>query len=204
MHEIGLHRVSQNDIHNGLDDLMEGSQSDITYVDPPWGFGHEKYFHTALLKVDPGTVVPRPVENGFLDTFFQVIYKNSKNMAFVEYGERWQSEVQRSAEQAGFSSLAIAKVFYKANKKLLPYDLHIFSKVPVSLAPGYVESIEGKVGGAAVSYAALIPFAVKGGILLDACCGQGEFAKTALRLQMRFFGNEFNPARLAKTIKRLH
>jgi len=203
MHEIGLHRVSQNDIHDGLDDLMGDYQSDITYVDPPWGTGHEKFFHTALLKVDPDTTIPRPVENGFLESFFQALYKHSKNMVFVEYGERWHSEVQRNAEEAGFLPVAVIKVYYKASKKLLPYDLHIFSKIPVSLPANYVESVQGKVGGAAVSYTALAPFAVEGGILLDACCGQGEFAKTALRLKMRFFGNEFNPARLTKTVQRL-
>ena len=55
MESIGVHRLTNHNLMDGIDDLMVGLQADIALIDPPWGEGNEKYWHTALAKVDPKT-----------------------------------------------------------------------------------------------------------------------------------------------------
>ena len=199
MQEIGGHRLSQLDINGGIDALMQEDQADIVYVDPPWGAGHEKFFHTVLRKAVPDSNVLLYSHDVFLDSLFRSAVEHTKNLVFMEYGIRWEAEIQERGIAEGLTSYGVIPVLYKAGK-LLPYHLHIFSKEPVSIPIGYIESITGLIGSA-VALAAVTPFAVPGGILLDPCCGHGAFAKIAVKVGMRFFGNEFNPMRLAKTEK---
>ncbi len=47
--------------------------------------------------------------------------------------------------------------------------------------------------------AAIAPWAEPDAILVDPCCGLGLMAKAAKKHKMRFFGNELNAARMART-----
>ena len=199
MQEIGPHRLTRDDIRDGLDSLMIGQQADVTYVDPPWGLGHEKSFYTALLKVEPDTTVAQPDHEKFMDSLFSVLWKHSKNMVFVEYGLRWESEIRDRSDKAGFIHQGIVDAFYKDGGKLRPYQVHVLSKEPVVLTEEYYKDASGRVGGRDVAQAVVRPFVSDGDIMLDPCCGLGNFAKVAVALNLRFYGNEFNPKRLQRT-----
>jgi hypothetical protein len=196
--KVGEHRVTNRDVTLGLRDLMNGQLADITVVDPPWGEGNEKFWHTMLKKDDPETTITRVPHSEFLPSLLNLLYENSKNICFMEYGVRWQQEVIEHVQDSGFLHLGVTQCLYKAGGKTLPLDLHIMSKTPIDLPDEYMNSITGTIGFDG-SRKALQPFAKEGGILFDPCCGLGGYAKLAKEFKMRFYGNEMNPKRFNET-----
>ena len=200
MEEIGSHRLTNKNIMDGLDDLMDGFQADIALIDPPWGEGNEKYWHTILAKVDPSTAIIRPEHNDFLNQFFKLLKKHTKpdSWVFVEYGVRWVDEIIQIGESQGLRSLAVVELTYKAGGKVLPKHMHIFAHTNRPLPAGLVDSMTGLVEFEAMKM--VIPkISEPGQIMLDTCSGLGGFAKIAQKSGMRYFGNEMNPQRWGRT-----
>ena len=202
MESIGVHRLTNHNLMDGIDELMVGLQADIALIDPPWGEGNEKYWHTALAKVDPKTNIIRPPHNEFLDQFFYLLKQWTKPDAFifVEYGVRWREEIVRRGEISGLHSLSIVEAKYKASSKLLPYDMHIFGHSKKVLSPKMLNELSGRQGFE-VARAAMREISSSGQVMLDLCSGLGGFAKVAHEFGLRYFGNEMNPSRYARTEK---
>lgn len=195
------HRVTNRNIMDGIDELMQGEVADISLVDPPWGEGNEKYWHTMLAKVDPLTTIKRPSHDAFLSQLMSLLYRYTKGMVFVVYGVRWRDELIRYANDAGLYSLATVRASYVGG----PLDIHFLNKEEIELSQDYLQEVaeaESKRGQKFPKVrAAIKPFATKGGILLDPCSGLGGYVKVAADAGMRYFGNEMNPARFQRTVK---
>ena len=195
------HRATNRNIMDGIDELMRGEVADISLVDPPWGEGNEKYWHTMLAKVDPLTSIKRPSHDAFLKQLMTLLYSHTKGMIFVVYGVRWRDELIRYASDAGLHSLAVVRGSYVRG----PLDIHFLNKENVELSEAYLQEVSEAQRKRGQKFpkvrVAIKPFATENGILLDPCSGLGGYAKVAADAGMRYFGNEMNPARYRRTVK---
>ena len=207
--EFGQHRVRHGDVTDakGIVRLMGGDRATIMYSDPPWGEGNIKYWATMNKKMTGDVVEPAPLST-FLDSIFDIAEAYVDRWLVVEYGVRWRSEIQTRGVNAGFIPRDVIEIQYRSGSKMLPLDLHVFSKVGLELPEGYSAGVKGTSGYSGVK-AAIGPLARACGspersvTLLDPCCGMGYTAQAALDFGCRFIGNELNSKRLAKTIRRL-
>lgn len=199
--EIGAHRVRHGDLMDESFHELNIPPVDIIYSDPPWGQGNLNYWQTLNAKMNGAE--KRSIDYGaFIERVFGVAAIYTKNLFFLEYGVRWRSDIKRLGEKFNFVDNGTIKTRYKSGSKFYPLDLHVFSKIPVELSCPYLDSVAGTRGYSTIQ-AAVKPFVVKGGALLDPCCGMGYSAKIAKDNGMIFYGNELNLKRLNKTIKRL-
>lgn len=168
-----------------LGDLMRGEIADIVYSDPPWGQGNLVYWRThngERVEVD---------WRAFMRKFCRLVVTNSKPSAhiFIEMGLRWVDDVAREMASLGRPEAGRWRVLY-GNPKL-----------PNSLwysGPGTPVNVTG-LSGVEMTTRALRSVAIPGALVLDPCCGKGMTARVAMRLGMRFVGNELNPKRLEFT-----
>jgi hypothetical protein len=201
--EIGPHRVKCGNILDGIDDLMSNNVVDIVYSDPPWLQSHMKYWETIRLRHNPTEVRRDNQLEPFLDMFFKIAITYSTNLVFVEYALKGEFLINTHAEKAGLYRQALIVTLYKSGSKLLPMHLHVFTKRPITLPEGYIESVS-LTSGIDTVMNAIKPFIVPRGTILDHCCGLGTTARAALKTGMVFRGNEINPKRLQKTIEVLN
>lgn len=199
--QIGPHRVKHGSITLGIDDLMQGEHAYMIYSDPPWGGGNVKYWQTINKKMT-GAEKQEIDFNDFLNMTFKVYEVYCENILFVEYGLRWRDEIQERGRRAGFKAGPIIPLLYAAGGKMLPLDLHTFSRGAVDFSKQYVAAVTNTHGYKTLQ-AAVTPFAQPGRIILDPMCGMGYTAQIAIDTGMHFRGNELNMARLQKTIDRL-
>lgn len=171
------------------------------YCDPPWGDTHIKYFNT-LLQKHTGEEAELHSYTDFLIRMFKIATMHTKNIIMVEYGLRWNDEVIRLGRDSGLLYIGGAECLYRSGAKMLPQAFNLFSKVPIITPDDYFQRLYHKTGLEFMTLAAT-PFYVPNGIILDPCCGLGLSARLALRLNMRFRGNEINRVRAEKTISLL-
>jgi len=199
---IGDHRVKCGSVMAGIDDLMGGAKADVIYSDPPWGQGNVKYWQTMNHK-QTGAATEEIKFAEFLNQVFDIIAKYAAGPALIEYGQRWREEIEAQAKRIGFKILLRCESWYHGGGKLYPLDFYVMSRgIEMKIPEGYAADL-GKLKGGAFSVQAIEPFAVPGGIVLDPMCGMGYTASAAMKHGMRFYGNELNANRLAKTIRRL-
>ena len=202
--QISLHRVLHGNVMDGIADLMGDDKAAIMYCDPPWGPGNLKYWATINRKMT-GLEVEQPPLEEFLSAIFNIATQYVEHYLLIEYGLRWSDELIITGEAAGFEHLELIPVHYRTGKDKRPLHLHLFGvngathpgskyKGAVQNTHGY-ETVQRAIGGLA-SLSQLGP----GLIVLDPCCGMGYTARAALEFRLRFRGNEFNEARLQKTI----
>ena len=196
------HKVTIGSINSGvISDLMGDEIADIFYSDPPWGQGNISYWNT-LLKRMTGETNTQQTYQDFLKRFFQIELKYSKNVVMVEYGLKWSDEVVSIALSQGLLFAGKVEYLYRSGSRMLPSMFHVFSKHALDIPHGYFERLHHKTGIEFMTLA-VMPFYVPNGIILDPCCGLGLSARLALRLNMRFRGNEINRVRAEKTISLL-
>lgn len=193
---------------DGIDDLMQGDRAAIMYSDPPWGEGNLKFWVTYNRKVT-GQEVQAATLPAFLDQIFGIARRFVDLYLLIEYGVRWRDDIRSRGEGAGFVHHGIVDLLYrgggKAEKGLLPLDLHLFARPGVKYPNGYAGPVTRTVGYKTLQ-AAIPPLAMaagEGAIILDPCCGMGYTAQSAIDNGLAFRGNELNAVRLAKTIARL-
>lgn len=181
------YRVQVGDIQNGspIDLLMRGEKADIVYSDPPWGQGNLTYWRTHNGERERVSWVD------FIGTFCAAVVAHAKPGAhvFVEMGERWVDEMAAIFEALGLPESQRWRCFY-SNPKL--------PNVLWYSGPGTTANPSG-MSGVAMTAHVLRSVATVGALVLDPCCGKGMTGRTAMRLGMRFAGNELNPKRLAVT-----
>lgn len=201
--QIGPHRIKCGNILDGITGLTGGRQIDIIYSDPPWGDGLIKVFAGMAAKATgrEQRVVPN---KELLAHFFQIAKIHKPKFLLVEYGIKWRQDVTEAGLQAGFVRHGIIPLFYKSGAKLSPLDLHLFSAAGVAYPEGYEERVKNTSGYNTLK-AAIPPLIASIGAktILDPFCGLGYTAQAAVDFDLQFFGNELNPARLAKTEARL-
>lgn len=168
-----------------LHGLMRGELADIVYSDPPWGQGNLMYWRThngEKAKVDWGA---------FMRKFCRLVANNAKPNAhiFIEMGLRWVDDLAHEMASLGRLESRRWVVLYGSPK--LPNALWY-------CGPGEPVDVTG-LSGVEMTTRALRSVAKPGALVLDPCCGKGMTARVAMRLGMRFAGNELNPKRLAVT-----
>jgi hypothetical protein len=201
VYSVGPHRLRHGDFLEGLGELMGRERADIVVADPPWGQGALSYWLGLNARQNAGEE-RRHLDHGiFLDHLFALFDRYAKGVVLLEYGQRWRSEMIRRARDADWQPLTVSWR-YRSGGRLLSCDLHVLGRERPKLPRAYRERLSELYGLRAV-IAAVEPFAVPGGILLDPCCGVGLYARAAVRHGMRFRGNELNLVRLRKTMKAL-
>ena len=194
---IKNHRVQHGNVMDGIDNLMQGEKAKIIYSDPPWGAGNLKYWQTMNTKANNVPQVNIDFDE-FLNKIFSISKQYCKELLFVEYGVRWHDEIKQMADRYGFVNIDTLKCQYKSGSRLLPLDLHIFSKpnVKVQIDPAWRLDVYETHGYKTLT-TALKPFVEENEIILDMCCGMGYTAQIAIDYNMQFRGNEINEKRLA-------
>jgi len=199
---IGRHKVRCGDIMTGIDDLMDGKKADFIYSDPPWGQGNLRYWQT-INKRHTG-LEPNQINYAeFLPLYFKIVSKYLKDLCVIEYGVSWRDDVIRVGREAGLTHAGVFTSLYQASK-LLPLDIHVFSKSGEVDLPDEFESKCLELRGVSLVkyiFSALLPHGSQ--MVLDPMCGMGYTAQAAIDNGLAFYGNELNSTRLAKTIKRL-
>lgn len=193
------HRFRVGDATGAVAALLQGERVSIFYTDPPWGPGKMKYFEQLAEKA--GHPVPARDYRDLLRDVAQQATQYTDGPVFIEYGKQWRAEVQEICRSVNLTPLAVIDVPY-GNGGVL--NLHILKPEACKVDMGravqsdYLSSIANSGGGLKAVLTAIEPFVVKGGIMLDPCCGYGIVAKAAKKVGMRFFGNELNPTRLKR------
>jgi len=201
---IGKHKVKCGSITNGIDDLMGNQVVDIIYTDPPWGDAHIKFFYSMNEK-DTGQKKENISFDSFLNIMFSIFRKYTNKFLFLEYGIKWREMIINYGKSFGFNHNIVIPLLYKSDGKILPLDLHIFSKpgVDVSFITNeYINSVSNRVDYEALIYV-FKPFIGKDLKVLDPMCGLGNTAQICIDYDFTFLGNELNSKRLIKTIDRL-
>lgn len=194
--QIGKHRIQHGNLMDGIDELMQGQQAQIFYSDPPWGQGNLTYWQTMNTKMNG--VPPVDIELGaFLDEVFNQAVKYSKQWVLIEYGQKWADKVQEMGTSRGLKWHGKIELLYRSGSKLLPLDLHIFSKNGGELPADYADSLYHTHGFETLKRA-IGPLAKQGEIIVDPACGMGYTAMAADMFGMAFRGNEINEKRLGK------
>jgi len=204
--EVKQHRVKHGDVMQLAvpNNLLPNEKAHIFYSDPPWGKGNIAYWQTMNVKMNEGVQRSDIEYNAFVKQIFNLaaVYTKDDGIVFIEYGCKWADDIINMAKTYGLLHIATAKPLYRSGSKLLPLDLHIFSKRPITLENGYLDAICDTYGLDTLRQA-VRPFVKPLEIIFDPCCGMGYCAQIAIENNMAFRGNELNRARLQKTINRL-
>jgi len=200
--KIKNHRLKSGDVMDGIDDLMDGEVADFIYSDPPWGQGNIKYWQT-INKRHTGKEPRSILYTEFLDKFFKIVARYTKDVAVIEYGVSWREDIIKYAESSGFVHGGCCVSMYKAGK-MLPLDIHLISKsgkykVTKQFADGCLENTGFKV----VDFVFNEILPEDASVVLDPMCGLGYTAQATVDRGLSFRGNELNPKRLEKTMARL-
>lgn len=200
--QIGKHRVMHSDVMKcKFEDLMQGNMVDVMYSDPPWGQGTLTYWQTLNKKMtgaEPNTID----YNAFINRIFSIAGEYVKKHLFIEYGQKWSKDIEMMGKQYGFKYFGKVELLYRSGSKMLPLDLHFFSKEHIEITDEYLKEVYHTYGYNTLKKA-LLPFVTKEDKILDPCCGMGYTAQIAVDTGATFFGNELNIKRLEKTIVRL-
>ena len=107
---IGNHMVQHGNVMNSIAPLMADGNAEIFYSDPPWGSGNLKYWQTINSRMTGAEKIDIEF-NAFLERIFTLAYKYSNNLVFIEYGTKWNAEIQFMGEAHGLFHLGIASPY---------------------------------------------------------------------------------------------
>ena len=193
---IGPHRLTNASVDDSVvRQMLTGSEVSILYCDPPWGEGMAKYFKTLAERMT-GTETRQITCKEILENILDLAVKNVRGHVFIEYGCRWEAELVGMCKACLFNVRVFRRAYHSGSRPLpqiLVYggtssEWRYPAEDPVESDNAVNEIIS-----------IMRPVAQSGAVVLDPCCGMGNTAKAAVALGMRFFGNEFNMARLEKT-----
>ena len=188
---IGRHRITNRSIeHRDLDTMLDGETLDVIYTDPPWGDSNMKYWVTLNKKMTGNEFTPLSYAT-LIDRIFELSNNHLKGYLFIETGLKWLEQVKASLMANGYHNVGHQLMTYSSGDCVLLYG----STIPCE--PFTLDVT--KMRGATLPREVLLHLNKKG-IVLDPCCGMGYTAKAAVNCGMTFRGNEFNSARLQKTI----
>lgn len=200
---IGKHRVTNASVESPVVDLLfdDGRKADVLYSDPPWGDGNVGYWATKASK-DTGEPVPRITYEALISRIFGLIRSHVAGYVFIETGFRWEEDTRARMAQAGVREVDSVTLKYRSGSKWLE---NVLIAGTIGGGMDHVLALTAVAGGhgPAVARECIARTVSPGGIVLDPCCGMGYTAQAAVDAGAEFRGNELNPVRLAKTIRRL-
>lgn len=201
---IKNHRVQNQNVMLGIDNLMQGKKANIFYSDPPWGQGNISYWQT--INKRHNNIEPENIDYiSFLNQIFNLASKHTSGIVLIEYGIKWEKDLISIGLNHNLDHLGVAQITYKSGSKILPHHLHFFKTKDYNWN-GDINTIINKITGRTglkCVLDAVEPFIVLDGIVLDPCCGLGMTAQMAKSVGMNFYGNELNLTRLKTTIHKL-
>lgn len=137
----------------------------------------------------------------FLDCWVKAATGNPKAPVFVEMGLRWEDQLKRHMEAAGYKQLIRWGIVYYGDK---PVGLHCYvtGKLPATMLSRIMAL---KVVGMDDKYTPTecLKLFPQGSVVCDPCVGKGCTPITADRLGHRFVGSELIPKRMMYTLGRL-
>lgn len=194
---IGDHKVTNASIEDPIvDRMLAGEKVNIFCSDPPWGDGNLKYWATMNRKMSGREFTPINYET-LIGRIRELITRYVDGHVLLDTGIRWEQQTIEMLVPV-VHRIRSFRVRYRSGSRMLEC---------VTLAgvtdPSYPDMPFDPTGmhGYEVPRRCVQSVATPGGIVFDPCCGMGYAAKAAVASGMRFRGNEFNPVRLAKTIK---
>jgi len=193
---IGNHRVTCGNIADAQVDIMlAGEKVDVLYCDPP--FGNMTYWQT-LAKRQTGAAPTQITHEQLYDRMVGLIRRYVFGWVFIETGIKFQGYATHRLEEAGLKNIRSHVLKYQSGSSLLE-NIFLCGSTLANSPPFTFDPTPFR--GAALPRNVVQQVAVKGGILLDPCCGMGYSARAAVANGMRFRGNEFNQHRLNSTIE---
>ena len=196
--EIGKHRVTDHCITSGtIDKMMAGVTARVFYSDPPWGDGNLKYWATLNERMS-GRSFAALTYTELLDRIRDLIRKYVNGHVFLETGQRF---VDRAVSDMNpvIGGIKTFRIKYRSGSRFVENYL-IYGLTHGSPPLSFDYSPEGMTGFSVVE-SCILAASAPGEIVFDPCCGMGYSARAAVNAGMRFYGNEFNPKRLEKTIE---
>jgi hypothetical protein len=192
------HRIKVGSIMEPLDLLMGGEKADVFYCDPPWGPGTIKQFETRARK--KGENVASVDYQTFLTRLFEIAKNHSKNMIFIEYGEKWKNDIISHGRAAGLKYWGYFKCKYRSGNTIRPNDIHVFYQHSFDMTPPVDVEISDQVE--IVKYT-LSRLHTRPTVVLDPCMGLGATAVAAAEMGLSSCGIELSADRASKAAKRL-
>lgn len=194
MQVIGQHKLTNASIESPLvDEMLDGEVINVLYSDPPWGSGNLKYWVTMNKKMTGAVFAPLSYDQ-LLSRLYELIERYVRGHVFIETGKQWAEQVRVDFLKR-FFSVKTFTLKYKSGARFLECVL-----IAATTGSQYEFNYDPtNQVGAVVAKNCVGAVAVPGGIVLDPCCGMGYTARAAVAAGMKFRGNEFNAARLAKT-----
>jgi hypothetical protein len=191
---IGIHKVTNASLDAPIvEQALAGEVVSILYTDPPWN--NAAYWKT-LTKKMTGQEVRQISSSDILANIFRLAKKYVHGHVFVEYGPRWREQVNQLFRE----NLHNVRVFdrtYLSGGRALPSIL-----VYGATSKDYYFNDEKAAHSDSLTEI-IAPVARPGAVIFDPCCGKGNTARAAMKLGMRFIGNELNAERLKATINSL-
>ena len=194
---IGWHKITNASVDEAVvDDMLRGERVNILYSDPPWGDGNLKYWVTMNKKMSGREFTPIPY-SVLVERFRGLISNYVDGHVIIETGKAWLGETVNMLRPV-VHNIDVYTLQYRSGSRML--ECVMISGVT---NPSYPKMSFNPTGmhGYEVPKQSIASIATPGGIVLDPCCGMGYTARAAVSAGMQFRGNEFNPVRLAKTVK---
>jgi hypothetical protein len=174
--------------------MLRGEKVDVLYTDPPWGDRFMAYFQTLKKRMD-GVDAPQITHDQLYDRIGELIHRYVRGYVFIETGLEWKTYVTRQLASAGVRKIHAYRTRYQSGAKVLDNVLLAGTTTKKGVRLQFETYGEPKLEARCIA-----AVAVKGGIVLDPCCGMGFTAEAAIINRMRFRGNEYTQKRLDKTI----
>ena len=190
---VGPHLVAHGRIDGpALQSLLVSAGSvPVMYTDPPWGDQMMRYFATMAAK----TGAAAPPQMAFADLLArlaQIVDRHVRGAVFIEMGNK-QAEQVAAAVRPVVSRLEILPATYTMGGVTRPSSLIVGWKelnfAPPVDRPGALDMVVNCLNATGIT-----------GTVLDPCCGLGYTARAAMKCGWTFYGNEFNRARLDRTL----
>jgi len=199
--KIGPHRLTNASIEESIiDDMLHGEVVDVLYTDPPWD--NMKYWVTMNRKMTGAEFVPLSYDH-LLDRVFDLGRQYVNGYICVEAGHRGTDAVLRrfaDNDLHGVRSFTTQHAWGSARLIIGGTSQEFGLKGKLTSINGVLWSGREQASkGASISRLTVASLGVRGGLVLDPCCGMGYTARAAVAAGMRFAGNEFNAKRLQKT-----
>ena len=198
MYEIGKHKFECKSIETlDVGNLLQGRKANVLYSDPPWNAGNIKYWATMNKKMTGEEFKPLSFED-LISTIGGIIKNHVDGYVFLEVGIKQAPEI---VSQLGdiIHNAKIHEVLYKGGGKWTPNA--VISASTQEVYNGFNLDLTGtKCDGPILPDRCLGNVATKGDLILDPFCGLGNTGKACIKWELEFRGNEFNSARLNRTM----
>jgi hypothetical protein len=180
-----------------VDQMLDGETVNVMYTDPPWGDGNLKYWATMNRKQTGAEFTP--ISYDHLIACIDRLIKRVDGYVFIETGQRWRQKLITHFEDIGLFNVTAFDLEYNHPNTIV--NPCIFG----GTAPQYkfTHNVQWRRNDARAVTEIIGAVARSGDVVLDPCCGMGFTAQACVNLGLSFRGNEFNAARLEKTIARL-